>query len=644
MVSKKPLVFALAVGCSLPVVGSSAVSAADSCTIGSADQLVALTTNRQCWDTGDVVTLAADIDLNGVPMTSTIGVNGQPFAATFDGAGKSIVGLRMDSSSAIQFGLFGVVTGTVRNLRVAGSVTGGDRVGLLVGELDGGVVDRVTYDGSVVGRQLVGGLIGYAHGATARVSAIRSAAGKTISVVAGNSSGSDAQQIGGVVGGLRNTASLSDVDVSGVVVRAVRSSTGDTSASCVAGSVDSSLVASVKVANCTVEAVGGDSVGAAVGWASNRSSVADVTVTGARVSGPLRVGGAVGHLVDSSSRRVSVAGSTVASSGELAGGAFGAAWNVAGRVAYTMLVEDVSVSTSSVSGTDFVGGAVGILVQSTGRRISANSVIVTGAANVGGVIGLVWDSDLEDSFGRGNAVSGSSMVGGLVGAVESPGNYATRVTRSFADAGAVRTTSGSQTGGLVGLVLDASVSFSSARNLNVLSTGDATGGLVGAGFGVAILDSYATGSVSGPSNVGGIAGQIGPGSIPNQVTRTVSGVRVSSAVRPAGFVGTAEGLTISGSHWDTSVNLRGGAVVGVGSASTSNPSGLKSSTTARLRSRSTYSGWAFDSRLRGFDPNGRVWGICSAINGGRPFLLWEYPTSTPTRNRTCRSLATTRPL
>jgi mucin-19 len=644
VVSKKPLVFALAVGCFLPVVGSSGVSAADSCTIGSADQLVALTTNRQCWDTGDVVTLAADIDLNGVPLTSTIGVNGQPFAATFDGAGKSIVGLRMDSSSAIQYGLFGVVTGTVRNLRVSGSVTGGDRVGLLVGELDGGVVDRVTYDGSVGGRQLVGGLIGYAHEPTARVSAIRSTAGKTISVVAGNSSGSDAQQVGGVVGRLSNAAVLSDVDVSGVVVRATRTSTGDISTSCVAGYVDSSSVSSIKVSNCDNQAVGGDGVGAAVGWAANGSSVADVTVIGARISGPFRVGGAVGHLVDSSARRLSVTGSTITTTDGYAGGALGVAWNVVGRGAYSMVVEDVSVTTSSVSGTEFVGGSVGVFVQSSGRRIGSTSVTVTGTASVGGAFGLVRDSDVEDSFGRGNAVSGSSSVGGFVGTLDSPGGYATRITRSFADAGAVRSTSGSHTGGLVGVVLDASVAFSSARTLNVVSTGDATGGLVGGGFGVAVSDSYATGSVSGPSNVGGIAGQIGPGAIPNQVTRTASGVRVTSPVRPSGFVGIAEGLTISGSHWDTSVNLRGGATVGVGNGNVANPAGLKSATTAKLRSRSTYAGWTFDSRLRGFDPDGRVWGICSAINGGRPFLLWEYPTSTPTRNRTCRALASSRPL
>lgn len=67
---------------------------------------------------GEIVTLTADIDLGGVDWTA-IGTEANPFAGTFDGAGKKITGLAVSGETGAQYnGLFGYNTGTVKNLSV----------------------------------------------------------------------------------------------------------------------------------------------------------------------------------------------------------------------------------------------------------------------------------------------------------------------------------------------------------------------------------------------------------------------------------------------------------------------------------------------------------------------------------------------
>ena len=94
-----------------------------------------------------------------------IGTDINPYRGTFDGNGKTISGLYIDSNDYYQ-GLFGYLstdgdnTGTVQNLSVSGSVSGSDHVGGVVGYNDGGRVENCYNTGAVSGGVEVGGVVG----------------------------------------------------------------------------------------------------------------------------------------------------------------------------------------------------------------------------------------------------------------------------------------------------------------------------------------------------------------------------------------------------------------------------------------------------------------------------------------------------
>ena len=88
------------------------------------------------------------------------------YTGTFDGNGKTISGLYINNSSDNYQGLFGYVSGTVQNLSVSGSVSGGMYVGGVVGRNNGGSVTGCAFSGSVSGNRYVGGVVGYNSSST----------------------------------------------------------------------------------------------------------------------------------------------------------------------------------------------------------------------------------------------------------------------------------------------------------------------------------------------------------------------------------------------------------------------------------------------------------------------------------------------
>ena len=110
---------------------------------------------------GITVTLMADFDLGGSADNPWIPVGGgtiHSFAGTFEGGGHTITGLYIETSDFSQ-GLFASNTGTIQNLGVEGSVSGGSYVGGVVGWNDG-IVKNCYYVGSVSGDAGVGGVAG----------------------------------------------------------------------------------------------------------------------------------------------------------------------------------------------------------------------------------------------------------------------------------------------------------------------------------------------------------------------------------------------------------------------------------------------------------------------------------------------------
>ena len=148
---------------------------------------------------------------------------------------------------------------------------------------------------------------------------------------------------------------------------------------------------------------------------------------------------------------------------------------------------------------DFVGlfGGVGILGTGTIRNVGVTGVDVTGSRIVGGLVG--WSRGTISACYATGAVSGSGeQAGGLAGYNGGTGT----VTASFADV----TVSGSRNvGGLVGHNEGTGSITASYSTGDVSGTGDFVGGLVGVNFST-IRASYATGTASGRSNAGGLAG------------------------------------------------------------------------------------------------------------------------------------------
>jgi len=125
--------------------------------------------------------LINDIDLAGVKF-SMIASRWYPFRGTFDGDGHTISNFKYTFIDASHIGLFRYVAGAqIRDLKLIDPniiVDRGDFHGCLVGYLDSGSVTNCHVEaGSVSGNDYVGGLVGNSHGVIANCYATGSVAG-----------------------------------------------------------------------------------------------------------------------------------------------------------------------------------------------------------------------------------------------------------------------------------------------------------------------------------------------------------------------------------------------------------------------------------------------------------------------------------
>ena len=95
---------------------------------------------------------------------SPIGSENRAFVGTFDGQGHTIHNLYVYQPDRDCTGLFGKISGTIRNLTVTGTVTGHTDAGGVAGYLDRGSISNVTSEVTVNGYLEVGGVVGYAGG------------------------------------------------------------------------------------------------------------------------------------------------------------------------------------------------------------------------------------------------------------------------------------------------------------------------------------------------------------------------------------------------------------------------------------------------------------------------------------------------
>jgi LPXTG-motif cell wall-anchored protein len=238
--------------------------------------------------------------------------------------------------------------------------------------------------------------------------------------------------------------------------------------------------------------------------------------------------------------------------------------------------------------------------------------------SVGGLLGFNDGGSVSNSHATGSVTSATGdRVGGLVGFSDDNGVPGGGAISASSATGAVTGAEG--VGGLVGS-LDGplSASLSSGAVNGVKSVGGLVG-FVNNSRGT-ILNSYSTGTAtartsSGFYTVGGLVGFLSQ-DVP--VTNSWSSGSVVGD-DPGGLIAFSDTpTTANSSFWDTQT-----------SGQASSPGGGTAKTTAQMKLFSTFetATWKIVSGWQIYDASTRVWGLCSGVNSGYPFLLWEYSTN-----------------
>lgn len=300
-----------------------------------------------------------------------------------------------------------------------------------------------------------------------------------------------------------------------------------------------------------------------------------------------------------------------------------------------------TISDSSVTGLSLivpnldshtVGGLVGEMRAGTVTRSSTRGDVAgqTQRTNyVGGLVGEQSGGSIVSSHSTAT-VSGKSFVGGLVGLSKAS------ITRSYAT-GAV-TAREFAAGGLLGFserVSDIgsgtpSITYSYATGNVTAMTASGVGGLVGSNGGV-IADSYATGQVSGGANsVGGLVGYLandGAWTV-GSITRSFATGKVTATNGGGGLVGQVSGGTVTAAFFDTDTTEQPTSAGGAGAV------GLA---TDSMTARQTFvdANWNVVDGWEAFNAGTNDWGICPSVNGGYPYLLWQFASAAAATAQTC---------
>lgn len=230
-----------------------------------------------------------------------------------------------------------------------------------------------------------------------------------------------------------------------------------------------------------------------------------------------------------------------------------------GLIGAAATIRNVGVIGGTVLGTSaYVGALAG---QNDGRIENAFATTTVGSFNdranySGGLVGFNGPGAvIADSYAEG-AVTGSFNVGGLVGA-----SWGATVVRSHATGTVLGT--GSAVGGLIGEVNGASTRNSKVSDSyatgNVIGAdpgnwmASRVGGLVGDNYNGQIVNSHATGNVSGGIHLGGLVG-----------TSNGSGNTSTALIENSYASGTVAGEYVSPNGVDTGSSTFVGGLLGFG--------------------------------------------------------------------------------
>jgi len=270
----------------------------------------------------------------------------------------------------------------------------GEYGGGLVGYMTGGTIADSKVGGLVKGSgNIIGGLIGYAEGATISDS-------QSTAAIDGGS------YIGGAVGQLTGSSTLTNVLASGNVTAKIDDEVGKVGYYA-GGLVGDMAYASIYASHATGNVIAEDSYAGGLVGHIYGSLINTSYASGSAIASNSYVGGLIGGA-DGVTVAQSYSTGAVHSNGYAAGG-------IAGLLNSSM-IED-SYSTSVVSATnDPAGGFVGQSAFNTMNRVYASGY-ATSADGTGGLIGTSFQDTVNDSFATTGitALAGSGAIAGNQG-------------------------------------------------------------------------------------------------------------------------------------------------------------------------------------------------------------------------------------
>ncbi len=460
-----------------------------------------------------------------------------------------------------------------------GEVIGVRRIGGLIGENAGGIIERCYATGAVKSTQnRVGGLVGYhnrgsitdayATGSIDGVTDVGGLVGRNLASITncystGAVSGSAG--VGGLVGLHSGSASNSywDIDTSGQATSAA--GTGKSTAqmwwentymswdladtwwvgcnaypqlSVVAPSPDLTQV--ISISDC--EAL--QAMCLHLNYQLTQNINCSLTATWNSGAGFVPLGSSSTPFIGSfDGQGYEISSLTINRPGESYVGLFAA-------VAAEAIIEDFSLPDVMIAGNHYVGALAGHS-EGTVSGMSVRGSISGAGDNVGGLLGYSGGSvSMSHTMGT---VSGGNACGGLIGHQADPNMMDATVSTCFSRSDV---SGAAGTGGLIGILGSGFMAVSYATG-DVTSNSGEAGGLVGKSNG-GVSDCYAKGAVHSSGSLPRVAGLVGLNEANGQVNTSYSTGAVTNfgdVTFWGGLVGDNAG-TVSDSFWDTESSRR----------------------------------------------------------------------------------------
>ena len=437
-----------------------------------------------------------DIDISAYDNWQPIGTVGMPFEGVYDGDGYSVEGLNIESSDSY-LGLFGFVTGTVKDLEVHGTIIGinEDNLGY-AHTFAGGIA------GAINNEALISGCLNYVN-------------------VTGDA------YVGGVVGSVMKTDYLQSGTGFGRVEDCVNY-----------GKVTANAATATNEHATYFGGIVGANYGVIADCTNNGEVDGDTNTPSEATYTDRYVGGIAGYsyIPYKSGAGPNEVMEYTAISGCYNYGYVHGTYGVGGIVGQgTLTVEDCENRSSyAVEGKNCVGGIAGIF------GTSGTDYLPT--------------VELKNCINAGDVKTSERHVGGIVG-------YNYRTVKNCENSGDVSYIEGKRAyyvGGIVGTNYGEVDLCANSGNIDSMSdTTTYTGGVVGQCVEGSITGSTNSGSVSGLARVGGIVGRFqGDAFEDNENSGTVTGTTrvggviglISSEVTVSGCVNNAAATVSGNSH------------------------------------------------------------------------------------------------